>query len=184
MKKFLAILCAMVLLLATMATALANPSISDLSTTAAEAEGLAEGTSIAVTEAKAEEYTGAVADIVKNVNEGDEPYTVEQALTDLDKTDVLADAASYDFVTNFAELTLSQGDEVVVDEEGNIAVKVTLTIDALKGVAEADLANYKLLVVNPTTSDVAVLDLTAVDLAAGQVSAEFPFLGVFALIQK
>ena len=95
--------------------------------------------------------------------------------------------AEYRFATSFADLVLTDGTEVLYDNNGK-AVKATakVKIPALSGVAKEDLANYLILMIDSTTGDVHFIELNPDDFdeESGEVKVDFPCLGSFALIQK
>ncbi len=198
MKK-IALLLAVIMMFAV--TALANPSITDLTEALVEAEAvvlqedgtevpLAEGKSIEVLEADPERYDlDAVKEAVAAVNGDDTSATVADVaalLADYQPEGELPiDLSEYDFVTSFADLALVDGAEVSFDDNGAVVkVTATLKIDALAG--ETDLSSYKVLLINPTSGEMAFLDMDQESFVpeTGEVTVEFPFLGTFALIQK
>ena len=182
MKKFLAVLLSVALLLGCMNAALANPSISDLSTSVVSIEPLTElpeGVTIVVREAQPDSY--ADAGVAKIVNDMADENTV---VTPADVSEELAD---YDFITNFSDVVAVKDGVASFELDGApVSAKITFDVDALKGVAADDLGSYSFLLINPATGEFQLLsaDAESFDSDKGEVTVEFPFLGTFALVQK
>lgn len=180
MKKFLAVLLTAALLLG--CVALANPSISDLSTSVVSIEPLTElpeGVTIVVREAQPDSY--ADAGVAKIVNDMADENTV---VTPADVSEELAD---YDFITNFSDVVAVKDGVASFELDGApVSAKVTFDVDALKGVSADDLGSYSFLLINPATGEFQLLsaDAESFDSDKGEVTVEFPFLGTFALVQK
>lgn len=211
MKKFLALLCAAMLLLAI--PALANPSISELKITVVDAKvAPTEDDNVsAETQGKLDDGWYVVVipideekiDLVKNPDIKEVINSVnldaEEAITPADIADKLdfgdedkpeeekVDLTGYDFVAGFSALALTDGTEYYLSPaDETITTEVKADIDQLKGVKPEDLGNYKLLFVNGESGKAELVDLDAekFDSEKGELEQKFPFFGPFALIQK
>ena len=189
MKKFLAVLLTVALLLG--CTALANPSISDLTETVVSIEPLTElpdGMTIVVREAQPETYdSDNVVKIVEAMANPDAAITPDDIKEDLALEDGV-NLADYDFITGFSDVVLvKENGEAAFDLDGApVSAKVTFAVDALKGVSADDLGSYCFLLINPATGEAKLLNVESdgFDSEKGEVSVVFPFLGTFALLQK
>ena len=184
MRKLAAVLC-VVLMLAMAAPAFANPSISApvITVIAAEtAEAMEEGWWVEVDPADPSLYASqAVKDAVNAVNDPESTTTVKDVADALGVSAPGIDLGAYDFVTGFADAVLTNGSEVKFI---NSAVKITMTIDALKG--ETDLSNYLIMLINSETGEVEFIELdpSTFNSETGEITVDFPYLGTFSLIQK
>ena len=181
MKKFLAVLLTVALLLGCMSAALANPSISDLTESVVGIEPvteLPEGVSIVVRPAEPDSYeSDKVAKLVKDMA-GEEAVTPDVVSEEL---------ADYDFITNFSDVVVVKDGVASFDLDGApVSAKVTFDVDALKGVSADDLGSYSFLLINPATGDFQLvgIDGETFDAEKGEVTVEFPYMGTFALVQK
>ena len=184
MRKLAAVLC-VVLMLAMGVTAFANPSIGAITVSLVDVQtndALPEGMWIAVMPANPFNYANdAVKTVVSTVNDPEKSMTVKEAAQVLGA----ADPGDYDFVTNFQELVLTDGTNVYFDNAGaNVSGKAVMTVDALKGAS--DISAYKMMILNPTTGEMHILDLdpSSFNAETGEITVDFPCLGAFSLIQK
>ena len=180
MKKFLAVLLTVALMLG--CVALANPSISDLSESVVSIEPLTElpeGVTIVVRPAEPDSYeSGKVAEIVKALEDPDATIAPK---------DVSEELADYDFITTFSDVVVVKDGVASFDLDGApVSAKVTFDVDALKGVSADDLGDYSFLLINPATGDFQLVgvDGESFDAEKGEVTVEFPYMGTFALVQK
>ena len=167
MQKFAAVLCVVALMLTMAVPALANPSIGDLSLNAVSKTP---GVEVAV--ADAEDYEGAVAEAVEQVNDENSKATVEEVVKALEGElpEEKGNVAEYDWVTTFAEVASSDED-----------VKPIIAIDPSLVEIEK-LADYLILFVSPE-GEVSFIDLVF-DAETNEITAELPGAGIIALIQK
>ena len=209
MKKLVAIVCVIVMMLTVAVSSLANPSITELAAEITEVETnveLEEEEEIAIVPADPETYENAVVkEAVKKTNSKEESITVKDVAVMLsavnddvtsegiltleseDGTTKTVDLEEYDFVANFADLGISNGTEVSFDDNGEVvSVTATIAFDALQGADPADLENYLIMLINPTTGEMKFIELDAdsFDPETGSLTVSFPFLGTFTLIQK
>lgn len=195
MRKLVAVLCAVVLMLTMAVPAFANGSITEIATQEVEVTAdtvLPIGAAIVVEAADPTLYADeGTKTVVSAVNDPDGALTVEEAVKTLDPTagttavtesGNTVDLSEYDFATGFSDLALKEGSDVSFTDVGT--VKATLAIDALVG--ETDLSNYLIMLIDPATGEVVFIELDPenFDSETGVITAEFPFLGTFALIQK
>lgn len=179
MKKLIAILCAALMLVGMMVPAMADYSPAEVTITA-------EGEGITVTDAAAEDdWNATVAALFVRLTDAEAPATVKDIVSALilpegatlegdiltigDKT---IDLSKVDFVSKFYDLKIADGD----------SAEVTLKIDALEGVENDKLGDYKVLLIAPATAQMALLDLEATD--DGAYKANFPFEGIFSVVQQ
>lgn len=209
MKKLVAIVCVIVMMLTVAVSALANPSITELAAEITEVKTnveLKEEEEIVIVLADPETYENAVVkEAVKKTNSKEESITVKDVAVMLsavnddvtfegiltleseDGTTKTVDLEKYDFVANFADLGISDGTEVSFDDNGEVvSVTATVAFDALQGADPADLENYLIMLINPTTGEMKFIELDAdsFDPETGSLTVSFPFLGAFTLIQK
>ena len=198
MRKFTAVLCAAVLTLGMSASVFANPSISTVSTdkvvvAAESAASLPEGTTVEVRDAAPENYeNAAAAEAVTKLNDDTTTVTMKDIL-DILKVDAATaktqsgnpiDPTQYEPVTKFADLVLTDGTSVMYDNNGEVvSVKVTLTLDAVKG---AKAENLVIMQIDPKTGEVYFIEITEADFNAetGEVTVTFPCLGPFTVLEK
>lgn len=205
MKKFLALLCAAMLLLAI--PALANPSISELKVTlveatvapteddnvSAETQGkLDDGWYVVVIPVDEEKIdlikNPDIKEVINSVNlDTEEVVTPADIAEKLDFGEEEVDLTGYDFVGGFSALALTDGTEYYLSPaDETITTEVKADIDQLKGVKPEDLGNYQLLFVNGESGKAELVDLDAekFDSEKGELEQKFPFFGPFTLIQK
>lgn len=94
---------------------------------------------------------------------------------------------NYDILTPPTELVLEDGegettcDFDYLDEEEETTVKVTLKADAL---TDCDPANLLILLIDPETTETAVLTADSEsDTENGEIDVDFPFLGIFTILE-
>lgn len=207
MKRFLALFFVVAILAVGMAPALANPSIGAL-TVVGEVEvlrdeehplsdGIAEllddGWYFIIREAHPETYANPeVVKAVETVNSSDTAATLEDTLTNLkdfqpEGSTTLSDLAGYDYVNQFVELVLTNGEEYRFTEAGDeMTVRVTLKSDAIRGETPENIERYLTMLINPNSGEIFTNSLLAdtFDSAEGTIDAEFNATGAFALIEK
>ena len=193
MQKLIAFFCAIALMTAMMVPAFASGSISGLETTlvtVATEEKKVESWKIVIVDTNSVKISNAaVKEVVDTVNDPQISMTMLEALEKLDNASLseeqLAELAEYDFVTDFNAIVLKDGRNYYFNINGSaINAKAQIKIDALQG--ETDLSNYLIMLINPDNGEIAFLELdaNAFNAATGEITVEYPFLGVFALIQK
>ena len=206
MKKLIAFICAVAMMLTLAIPALANPSIEEVVTQVEEVvlgtelSEESEGFEVVVAAVNPADYNdGDVAEVVSKVNGADESLTVEQvaeALKDKNEGKVVlttdkgnpVDPSEYSFVTKFSEIALSDGTEAkFVDNGKAVSAKVTLQFSQLAGMQDvSELDNYLIMLIDPESGKIHYIELDkdSFDPETGKVTAEFPCMGAFALIQK
>ena len=177
MKRLIAVICAVAMMLAMAIPAMANPSIVEL---AATGEGVTEdGVAIVVTPVDVDAYANdTVKDVVTKVNGSDDVLTPAEIAEMLGADNAPADIADYHQVSVFMDIVATDGSEI----EGPVTMQVKF--DALVG-AES-LENYLIQVIDPTTGEIYYLSLDPeqFDAETGMVTVTFPVAGPFSLIQK
>jgi len=213
MKKLIAFMCAIALVCTMTASVLANVSISDLVPTVGEVTveqevELPEKAKIIVepVASKGENWSGNVTEKVVAVNSTEESTTVAElvvALAELPANDKLTvkegvleikdeegnvvselNVAEADFASVFSEVYLSDGATVTYDDDGKaISVELSLTYEQLRGRSAEE---FQILLINPETGEMTLIDLdpSSFNAETGEITIKFPFLGVFALIEK
>ena len=212
MRKLIALLCVAALTLIMAVPALANPSIGAIVMESKSYETdstVEENWTIEVKEADTQVYvTKEVKDVVVAVNDPEQAVTVEAVVQNLkaflpESVELSDDSVitikkedgeeksvalkEYDFVTQFADIVLTDGSEVLFSEEGSIQnVRTGLIIDALKDETPENLENYLIMLINPDNGEVHFIELDPemFDPETGRIVIDFPCLGTFALIQK
>lgn len=198
MRKFTAVLCAAAMTLSMTATVFGNPSISTVSTdkvtVAAESQAsLPEGMTVEVRDPDTAKYESKeAAEAVSKLNDDNQKVTMKDVL-DILKVDPATaktqsgnsiDPTQYEPVTKFADLVLTDGTSVMYDNNGEVvSVKVTLTLDAVKG-AKAD--ELVIMQIDPKTGEVYFIELTEDDFdpETGEITVTFPCLGPFTVLEK
>lgn len=177
MKRLIAVICAVAMMLAMAIPAMANPSIVEL---AATGEGVTEdGVAIVVAPVDVDAYANdTVKDVVTKVNGSDDVLTPAEIAEMLGADNAPADIADYHQVSVFMDIVATDGSEI----EGPVTMQVKF--DALVG-AES-LENYLIQVIDPTTGEIYYLSLDPeqFDAETGMVTVTFPVAGPFSLIQK
>ena len=199
MKRFLALFFVVAILAVGMAPALANPSIGALTVVGEvevlrdEEHPLSDGWYFIIREAHPETYANPeVVKAVETVNSSDTAATLEDTLTNLkdfqpEGSTALSDLAGYDYVNQFVELVLTNGEEYRFTEAGDeMTVRVTLKSDALRGETPENIERYLTMLINPNSGEIFTNSLLAdtFDSAEGTIDAEFNATGAFALIEK
>lgn len=199
MKKLTALLCAAVMTLGMTASAFANPSIStvavDKVTVSAETAAiLPAGKSLEVREANPTDYKSSeAAEAVTKLNDDAQTVTVAELLTIL-KVDTTAeiktesgtviDPAAYEPLVKFADLVVTDGATMEYDINGQVtAVKLTITLEAVKAVAAENLL---IMQINPVTGEVHFIEISEEDFdpETGEITVTFPCLGPFTVLEK
>ena len=177
MKKLIAVICAVAMMLAMAIPAMANPSIVEVTATG---EGQTEdGVSIIVAPVEVDAYANdTVKDVVTKVNGTEVVLTPAEIAEALGAENAPADIADYHQVSTFMDIVATDGSEI------NGAVTLQVKFDALVG-AE-DLENYLIQVIDPTTGEIyyITLDPEQFDAETGTITVTFPVAGPFSLIQK
>ena len=177
MKKLIAVICAVAMMLAMAIPAMANPSIVEVTATG---EGETEdGVAIIVVPIDVEAYANpTVKDVVTKVNGTEVALTPAEIAEMLGADNAPADIADYHQVSVFMDIVATDGSEI----EG--AVTLQVKFDALVG-AEG-LENYLIQLIDPTTGEIyyITLDPEQFDPETGVVTITFPVAGPFSLIQK
>lgn len=194
MKRLVAILCTAATVFTMAVSAMAAPSIGqfEFGDAKVDMEGttatIPEGMTVAVQESNPDSYKSEKAkDFVKLAN-GDEPVTMEDLLktVDLDikekvKTtdDKEVDLSEYDPITTTGDLVLTDGENVEYTSDGKIkaTVKVEVAEDAKK-------ENLLIMQVDPETGDVYFIEVDDFDPKTGEITAVFPILGPFIILEK
>ena len=206
MKKLIAVICAMAMLLTLAMPAMANPSIEEIETEVEEVELESELTEesenfeIVIVIAAPEDYKDeTVADVVTKVNDVEETVTVvevAEALKDKNDGEIVlttdkgnpVDPSEYSFVTKFSQIGLTDGSEIKFDDGGNVvAVRTKVTLGALAGMQDTSaLSDYLIMLLDPETGKIYYLELDeeSFDPETGAVTIDFPCLGAFSLIKK
>jgi hypothetical protein len=97
------------------------------------------------------------------------------------------DLSKMDLVSCFSEIVLNaiQTNEKFYDVVGkHDSIKVTLIYEQLKNLSKTNLGKYRILLIQPETAEAALLKLDpdTYKSKTGEITVEFPFMGVFALI--
>ncbi len=194
MKRLVAILCTAATVFTMAASAIAAPSIGtfDYGDATVDASGttatIPEGKKVAVQEATPDNYADKkVADAVKLLN-GDEPTSLQDIfdVLEFDAKDVKTtdgkeiDPKDYDPITKFADLVITDGTKAEYTIDGKVKVTVKVE-DVLKDVKAEDLL---IMQVDPTTGEVFFVEVTDVDPETGEITAVFPCLGPFTILEK
>ncbi len=202
MKKLISVLVAALFLIGLMVPAMAEVSPGALDTEAVSVEvdegvQLPEGSTVTAAEADTESYpnedvaeavsefkSSSVRDLVNSL----EAYLPEgSSLSEdgntLTQGDEVIDLSGYEFITAFTDMPVTDAEgNADYDVSRSVSAVVTFQVDALTGVSEEDMDAYKVLLVSPATGELVFLDMALN--ADGTVTAEFPFLGTFAVVQN
>ena len=206
MKKLIALICAVAMMLTLAIPAMANPSIEEIETEVEEVEletelsEESEGFEVVVASVNPETYGDeTVAEVVTRVNDADDTITVEEiavALKDKNDGEVVlttdkgnpVDPSEYSFVTKFSEIAITDGSEVKFNDAGNVvAVRAKVTLGALAGMQDTSaLSDYLIMLIDPDTGKIYYLELDeeSFDPETGAITIDFPCLGAFSLIKK
>lgn len=213
MKKLTALLCTAAMTMSLSATAFANPSITTVFNEKVEVQAetsvvIPEGKKVVVTKAAPENYkVKEVADVVSKVNNPEEKAEVAEIVATLKAlksaeelvgptgeplkeaefvttSGNVVDTSVYDFVTEFADLALTDDVTMEYSLDGEVvSVKTTLTMEAL---IDADIENMVIMQIDPETGDVYFIELKAEDFdpVTGELTVTFPCLGPFSIMEK
>ena len=206
MKKLIALICAVAMMLTLAIPAMANPSIEEIETEVEEVtletelSEESEGFEVVVQAATPEDFADEdAAEAVTKVNDANESVTVEEiavALKDKNDGEVVlktdkgnpVDPSEYSFVTKFSQVALSDGNEVKFDDGGNVvAMRAKVTLGALAGMQDTSaLSDYLIMLIDPETGKIYYIELdeASFDPETGAITVDFPCLGAFALIKK
>ncbi|MDO5423996.1 MAG: hypothetical protein Q4F41_09745 [Eubacteriales bacterium] len=191
MKRFTTVLCAAALTLGMGMSAVAAPSIGSLipEKPVIVSGELPEGYTLAVQDADTESYENKdVADIVAKFNDDETEVSVKDVLDAL-KIDLTAeiktesgtviDPTEYDAVTPFVDLVITDGAKVeyTLDDK----VKATLSVEVAKELEQDDLL---IMQIDQKDGDVYFIELDEYVPETGEITAEFPCLGPFAVLEK
>lgn len=191
MKKLVAFVCAAAMTLGMAASVIAAPSIGELIPEAPVVVSgeIPTGYTLEVQNVNTEKYENKdVAEIVTKFNDEETVVSVTDVLealkVDLTKevktvNDTVIDPTEYEAITPFVDLVITDGTEVEYTLEGK--VKVTLTVEVAKELKKDDLI---IMQVDPTTGEVYFIELDEYDPVTGEITAEFPCLGPFTILQK
>ncbi len=197
MKKLIALIGVITLICSMAFPALANGSIGPLLPDIQETVPQTQNTSNSLQDHFAADDTAKhdakwlqeVKELVEAVNNSD--LSVSGLIEALLKLPVnagndalVAALANADFASPFAQNSLNYDGEAFYSLNGrDIPVKQTLVYEQLKG-RNAD--EFQILLINPTTGQFVLIDLDpdAFNAETGEITVEFPFLGIYALIEK
>ena len=177
MKKLIAVICAVSMMLTLAIPAMANPSIGEVETELEEAvpenelTEESEGFVIAILPISPEDYKDeVVAEVVTKVNDAEASVTVEElaeALKDKNGGEVIlksdkgnsVDTSEYSFVTKFLSIALTDGTEVKFDDAGKVvSVRSKVTLSALAGMQDKSaLADYLIMLIDPETGKIGAM---------------------------
>ena len=177
MKKLIAVICAVAMMLAMAIPAMANPSIVEVTATG---EGVTEDSvAVVVAPVNTEAYANpTVKEVVDLVNGSDDFLTPADIAEKLGAENAPEDIADYHQVTAFADIIATDGSTI----EGPVTLNVKF--DALVGAESLD--NYLIQLIDPTTGEIyyIALDPEQFDAETGTITVTFPVAGPFSLIQK
>lgn len=206
MKKFTAMICAAAMSVSMAMTAVAAPSIGQLIPEAPEVVSgeIPTGYHLAVQNVDTTKYeVKAVADIVEKFNLDDTypayvPVSVADILEALKDYQPKAEGqyesqpieykttkdnpivpTDYESITPFVDLVLTDDTNVVYTTEGTI--KATVKVEVAKDLKAEDLV---LMQVDPTTGEIYFIEIDEYDPVTGAITAEFPVLGPFMVLEK
>lgn len=198
MKKLVAFVCAAVMSLGLVSTAMANPSITEVVESEVTVIGgtgkVAEGLTISVQEADPEKYANEkVAEVVKAVNDEEELITLEEIaeILEIEEEQLITNKENevkldeYSLIAKFMDLATDAEDtkfEMAV--EGTLILEIQT--DLLKDVDVEDLEDYLIMFIDQETAEVKFIELEkdTFDPETGKLEVEFPGLGVFTILQK
>lgn len=205
MKKFATILCTAALTFGMINTAFAAPSIGQLIPEApvviSTEVTIPDGLVLDVKDAAPDKYENAtVTDVVKLFNDDDDTTVVSvmdvlEALKDssdkaLDPAGeiktyhegTVIDPEEYEPLMPFVDLILTDGVDVFYDLDGTVVkVKATFKAEVAKDLNEEDLL---LMQIDPVTGEVYFVEIEEYDPVTGEITAEFPCLGPFTILEK
>lgn len=198
MKKLVAFVCAAVMSLGLVSTAVANPSITEVVEPEVTVIGgtgkVAEGLTISVQEADPEKYANEkVAEVVKAVNDEEELITLEEIaeILEIEEEQLITNKENevkldeYSLIAKFMDLATDAEDaKFEMTEEGTLIVEIQT--DLLKDVDVEDLEDYLIMFIDQETAEVKFIELEkdTFDPETGKLEVEFPGLGVFTILQK
>ena len=191
MKKLVAVICVLAMILSVPAFAAGSPDLFPVLAGVTTVAPVSEGWSIQIQSPADPEVIAnpTVKDIVVAANDDEAPMTVADAvallaqLNGVEAEEILANAEGFDFLTGFANLVLSNGNQVAFDDNGApVQATVTMTADALKG---QSVDGVQVILLNTVTGEVEFIELDPETFNAdnGEITVDFPFLGSFALIK-
>lgn len=206
MRKFTAMICAAAMSLGMAATAVAAPSIGQLIPEAPVVVSgeIPTGYYLAVQNVDTTKYEEkAVADIVEKFNlDEDDPAYVPVSVADIlealkdyqpkvegqDESQPIEykttkgnpiEPTDYESLTPFVDLVLTDGTNVEYTAEGTI--KATVKVEVAKDLKAEDLV---LMQVDPKTGEIYFIEIDEYDPETGAITAEFPVLGPFMVLEK
>lgn len=151
------------------------------SSTAANADGTKTiSTKMEITNAE----TGETAEKTEETKAADPSaanVTVKDVV-DVLRAENVEDVDKMDFVSKFSDVAVVDGDDAVYEEDGqSVGATITIRDDALTGLDREDLDNYRILLINTVTGEVRFLKMEMDE--AGNITAYFPFMGTFCVVQ-
>lgn len=206
MKKFTAMFCAAALSVSMAMTAVAAPSIGQLIPEAPEVVSgeIPTGYYLAVQNVDTTKYeVKTVADIVEKFNLDDTdpayvPVSVADILEALKDYQPKAEGqdesqpveykttsdnpivpTDYESITPFVDLVLTDGTDVEYTNDGKI--KATVKVEVAKDLKAEDLV---LMQIDPATGEIYFIEIDEYDPETGAITAEFPVLGPFMVLEK
>lgn len=206
MKKFTAMFCAAALSVSMAMTAVAAPSIGQLIPEAPEVVSgeIPTGYYLAVQNVDTTKYeVKTVADIVEKFNLDDTdpayvPVSVADILEALKDYQPKAEGqdesqpveykttsdnpivpTDYESITPFVDLVLTDGTDVEYTNDGKI--KATVKVEVAKDLQADDLV---LMQIDPATGEIYFIEIDEYDPETGALTAEFPVLGPFMVLEK
>lgn len=206
MKKFTAMFCAAALSVSMAMTAVAAPSIGQLIPEAPEVVSgeIPTGYYLAVQNVDTTKYeVKTVADIVEKFNLDDTdpayvPVSVADILEALKDYQPKAEGqdesqpveykttsdnpivpTDYESITPFVDLVLTDGTDVEHTNDGKI--KATVKVEVAKDLQAEDLV---LMQIDPATGEIYFIEIDEYDPETGAITAEFPALGPFMVLEK
>ncbi len=206
MKKFTAMFCAAALSVSMAMTAVAAPSIGQLIPEAPEVVSgeIPTGYYLAVQNVDTTKYeVKTVADIVEKFNLDDTdpayvPVSVADILEALKDYQPKAEGqdesqpveykttsdnpivpTDYESITPFVDLVLTDGTDVEYTNDGKI--KATVKVEVAKDLKAEDLV---LMQIDPATGEIYFIEIDEYDPETGALTAEFPVLGPFMVLEK
>lgn len=206
MKKFTAMFCAAALSVSMAMTAVAAPSIGQLIPEAPEVVSgeIPTGYYLAVQNVDTTKYeVKTVADIVEKFNLDDTdpayvPVSVADILEALKDYQPKAEGqdesqpveykttsdnpivpTDYESITPFVDLVLTDGTDVENTNDGKI--KATVKVEVAKDLKAEDLV---LMQIDPATGEIYFIEIDEYDPETGAITAEFPVLGPFMVLEK
>lgn len=191
MKKFVALICAAAMTLGMVSTAMAAPSIGELIPEAPKvvSGNIPEGYTLEVKNVDTASYENkTVADIVTKFNDETSVTSVKEVLETLNvdltqeiKTEsgTVIKPEEYEPVMPFADLVLSDGTKTEYTVDGKI--KATVKAEIAK---DLDKDSIIIMQIDPKTGKVYFIEIEEYDPETGEITAEFPCMGPFTIMQK